>query len=144
MVYRMHPSSKSLTSGLFNGHGQFRVTSAQAVRAFTLPPPAAAAHVSAIHRLSGACGEGAWAGVLQKDCEERLGHYVDAASKGTLASDSAKAEWQACTAAFTAGEASACPFAYIIGSIAAGSGYHLLSISVCTASKLSFLELQQS
>ena len=79
----------------------------QAVRAFTLPPAAAAAHVSAIHQLSAARGDGAWAPVLQKDCEEHLGRYVDAASKGTLTGDAAKAEWQACTAAFTAGEASA-------------------------------------
>ena len=79
----------------------------QAVRAFTLPPAAAAAHVSAIHRLSAACGDGAWAPMLQRGCEAHLGRYVDAASKGTLAGDAPKAEWQACTAAFTAGEASA-------------------------------------
>ena len=82
-------------------------SSAQAVRAFTLPPTAAAAHVSAVHQLSGACGEAAWAATLQHDCEEHLGRYVDAASKGTSA-PSGKAEWQACTAAFTAGEASTC------------------------------------
>lgn len=76
------------------------------MRAFTLPPAAAAAHVSAIHQLSAACEDGAWAPVLQRDCEEHLGRYVDAASKGTLTGDAAKAEWQACTAAFTAGEAS--------------------------------------
>lgn len=81
----------------------------QAVRAFTLPPAAAAAHVSAIHRLSAACGDGAWAPTLQRDCEAHLGRYVDAASKGTLAGDAAKAEWQACTAAFTAGEVNTSP-----------------------------------
>jgi hypothetical protein len=77
------------------------------VRGFTLAPTAAAVHVSAVHQLSGACGEAAWAAALQRDCEEHLGRYVDAASKGTSA-PSNKAEWQACTAAFTAGEASTC------------------------------------
>ena len=78
----------------------------QAVRSFTLPPSAAAAHMSAVHQLSAARGDVAWAAVLQRDSEEHLGRYVDAASKGTMAGDAAKAEWQACTAAFTAGEAS--------------------------------------
>ena len=78
----------------------------QAVRAFTLPPAAAAAHVSALHQLSSAGGDGAWAAGLQADCEEHLGRFVDAASRGAAAEDPAKAEWQACTAAFTAGEAS--------------------------------------
>ena len=78
----------------------------QAVRAFTLPPAAAAAHVSALHQLSSAGGGGAWAAGLQTDCEERLGRFVDAASRGAAAEDPAKAEWQACTAAFTAGEVS--------------------------------------
>jgi len=78
----------------------------QAVRSFTLPPSAAAAHMSAVHQLSAACGDAAWAADLQRDSEKHLGHYVDAASKGIMAGDAAKAEWQACTAAFTAGEAS--------------------------------------
>ena len=78
----------------------------QAVRTFTLPPAAAAAHVSAIHKLSAASEECSWAPVLLTDCERHLGNYVDAASKGTLDGDAAKAEWQACTAAFTAGEVS--------------------------------------
>ena len=85
---------------------QAGVLPVQAVRAFTLPPAAAAAHVSALHQLISAGGDGAWAAGLQADCEERLGRFVDAASRGAAAEDPAKAEWQACTAAFTAGEVS--------------------------------------
>ena len=85
-------------------HGPLAV---QAVRTFTLPPAAAAAHVSALHQLSGACGDASWAPALLALCEAHLGSYVDAASKGNLAWDAAKAVWQACTAVFTAGEARA-------------------------------------
>ena len=93
-------------AGIFRQSPHAAVLPLQAVRAFTLPPAAAAAHVCALHQLSSAGGDGAWAAGLQADCEERLGRFVDAASRGAAADDPAKAEWQACTAAFTAGEAS--------------------------------------
>ena len=96
-----HSDAKSHSSGVPCG-----CVTLQAVRTFTLPPAAAAAHVSAIHKLSAACEDSSWAPALLTHCERHLGNYVDAASKGTLLGDAAKAEWQACTAAFTAGEVS--------------------------------------
>ena len=85
----------------------------QAVRAFTLSPGLAAAHVLALDQLSAAGSPGSradgWARGVLAACEEHLGRFVDACgSRKAAASDgTASADWQTMMAIFTAGEVGA-------------------------------------
>lgn len=83
------------------------------MRAFTLSPGLAAAHVLALDQLNAAGCSGSradgWARGVLATCEEHLGRFVDACGNGKAAASdgAAAADWQTMTAIFTAGEVGA-------------------------------------
>ncbi|BDA42617.1 probable condensin complex subunit 1 at C-terminar half [Coccomyxa sp. Obi] len=111
----------------------------KAVRAFTLSPGLAAAHVLALDQLSAAGSPGSradgWARGVLAACEQHLGRFVDACGNGKVAAsdDTASADWQTMTAIFTAGEV-------VLLRQAKPSGRLVVLVQALTAPKLATLE----